>query len=260
MLMRVPLGVVGQGVGVASFPFLAQLYSEGKFDELNRLLNSTLKGLIATLVPITALIIAQSAPIVYLVFSHTRMRPPDLDATAATLAFFTLGLFGWGAQYILARGFYATRNTLTPAIVGTVLTFANLPLYWLLVRHYRHLGLAMASSVGILVGTVILFLLLARGTHNREEGALVLFFLKVCAASAVAAFACYKLRLLLEPHLDWHTFSGALLMLIVLTVAGIVLLIAFGKILGIHELDEQLARLWLLAPWGSKTSGSKTPA
>ncbi len=68
------------------------------------------------------------------------MRPSDLDATAATLAFFTLGLFGWGAQYILARGFYATRNTLTPAIVGTVLTFANLPLYWLLVRHYRHLG------------------------------------------------------------------------------------------------------------------------
>ncbi len=50
-LMRVPLGVVGQGVGVASFPFLAQLYSEGKFDELNRLLNSTMKGLIATLVP-----------------------------------------------------------------------------------------------------------------------------------------------------------------------------------------------------------------
>ena len=35
-LMRVPLGVVGQAVGVASFPFLAQLYSEGKFDELNR--------------------------------------------------------------------------------------------------------------------------------------------------------------------------------------------------------------------------------
>ena len=114
-LMRVPLGVVGQGVGVASFPFLAQLYSEGKFDELNRLLNSTLKGLIATLVPISALMIAQSAPVVYLVFSHTRMRPPDLDATAATLVFFSLGLFAWGAQYILARGFYATRNTWIPA-------------------------------------------------------------------------------------------------------------------------------------------------
>lgn len=255
-LMRVPLGVVGQGVGVASFPFLAQLYSEGKFDELNRLLNSTLKGLIATLVPITALIIAQSAPVVYLVFSHTRMRPMDLDATAATLVFFTLGLFGWGAQYILARGFYATRNTLIPAIVGTALTFANLPVYWLLVRHYQHLGLAMASSIGITVYTVVIFVLLGRRTHNREEGALVRFFLKVCAASALVGAACYKLRQLLEPHLAWHALPGALSLLVVVTAAGILLLVAMGKLLGIREMDEQLARLWLLAPWRR----SKTPA
>src|ERR1700740_1851053 len=94
-LMRVPLGVVGQGVGVASFPFLAQLYSEGKLAELNRLLDSTMKGLIALLVPISALMVAESAPIVYLVFSHTRMRPPDLDATASTMVFFSLGLCAW---------------------------------------------------------------------------------------------------------------------------------------------------------------------
>ena len=114
-LMRVPLGVVGQGVGVASFPFLSQLYSEGKFDELNRLLDATLKGLIAVLVPLSALAMAQSAPVVYLVFSHTRMRPTDLDNTAATLVLFSLGMFAWGAQSIIARGFYATRNTMIPS-------------------------------------------------------------------------------------------------------------------------------------------------
>ena len=106
-LMRVPLGVVGQGVGVASFPFLAQLYSEGKIDELNRLLNTTTKWLIALLVPISALTIAESSPVVYLVFSHTRLRGPDFNATAATLVLFSLGMFAWGAQNILARGFYA---------------------------------------------------------------------------------------------------------------------------------------------------------
>jgi putative peptidoglycan lipid II flippase len=255
-LMRVPLGVVGQGVGVASFPFLAQLYSEGKFDELNRLLNSTIKGLIAALVPISALIIAQSAPVVYLVFSHTRLRPPDLDATAATLVFFTLGLFGWGAQYILARGFYATRNTWIPAVVGTALTFANVPVYWLLVRQARHLGLAMASSIGITAYTIVIFALLGRRTHNRDEGALVRFFLKVCAASAVVGVLCYELRQVLEPHLAWHALPGALSLLVMVTAAGILLLVMMGKLLGIHELDEQLARLWTLAPWRR----SKTPA
>jgi len=255
-LMRVPLGVVGQGVGVASFPFLAQLYSEGKFDELNRLLNSTIKSMIATLIPISALMIAQSAPVVYLVFSHTRMRPPDLDATAATLVFFTLGLFGWGAQYILARGFYATRNTWIPAVVGTALTFATLPVYWLLVRQAQHLGLAMASSIGITAYTVIIFLLLGKRTHNREEGSLVLFFAKVCAASGLVGVVCYKLRQLLEPHLAWHRLPGAFSLLVVVTAAGILLLVVIGKLLGIRELDQQLARLWLLARWNR----SKSPA
>ncbi len=90
-------------------------------------------------------------------------------------------MFAWGAQYILARGFYATRNTWIPAIVGTVLTFASLPMYWLLVRRAQHLGLAMASSLGITVYTVMLFFLLNRRTHNRQVGAMMLFFLKVCA-------------------------------------------------------------------------------
>jgi hypothetical protein len=56
--------------------------------------------------------------------------------------------------------------------------------------------------------------------------------------------------------LAWHTLPGALSLLVVVTAAGILLLIAIGKLLGIRELDEQLARLWLLAPW----SRSKTPA
>ena len=246
-LMRVPLGVVGQGVGVASFTFLSRLYSEGKLDELNRLLNSTFKGLIAVLVPISALTIAESRPLVYLVFSHTRMRDGDLDATGATLVFFSLGMFAWGAQYILARGYYATRNTWVPAIVGTLLTFVNLPMYWLFVRRAQHLGLALASSLGITVYTVILFFLLNRRVKNPEEGTIMLFFLKVCGASAAVAFVCRQLQTLLEPHFAWHRLSGAFLLLTIVTAAGAALLVLLGKLLRIKELDQQIERLWLLA-------------
>jgi putative peptidoglycan lipid II flippase len=246
-LMRVPLGVVGQGVGVASFPFLAQLYSAGKFEELNRLLNSTMKGLIALLVPISALTMAQSRPIVHLVFSNTQMQGRDIEATAATLLFFSLGMFAWGAQNILARGFYATQNTWMPAIVGTAVTFASLPAYWLLVQRAQHLGLALASSLGITLYAVLLFVLLNRRTRNRDAGAVMLFFLKVSAASGVAGWACYQLRLILERHLDWQPFAGVLVLLVLVTSAGILLLLLLGKLLRVREMDEQIARLWRLA-------------
>ncbi|MGH9446507.1 MAG: lipid II flippase MurJ, partial [Terriglobia bacterium] len=64
-LMRVPQGILGQAIGVASFPFFAQLYSERKFDELNRTLTATLKGVILLLVPVSALTIVQRSPLAY---------------------------------------------------------------------------------------------------------------------------------------------------------------------------------------------------
>ena len=243
-LMRVPLGLVGQGVGVASFPFLAQLYSEKKFEELNRVLNTTFKGLIFLLLPISALTIAQSVPVVNLVFSHTRMHGQDLYATGQTLAYFSIGMFAWGAQYILARGFYATRDTITPAVVGTVMTALNIPVYWWLARHMQYVGLALASSFGIIAYTVVLFILLNRRTKNPEESTLVVFFLKMTGASLVAGIACYRLTLLLESHLPWQKIWGGLVLLVIVTSAGIVLLGILLKILRVPELDHYLRKAW----------------
>lgn len=241
-LMRVPLGVVGQAVGVASFPFLAQLYSEGKLEELNRTLNATMKGLILLLMPISALTIAQTTPLVYLVFSHTRLRATDLQATAATLAVFSLGMFAWGAQNILARGFYAARDTLTPAIVGTTLTFMNLPLYWLLVRRYQHLGLAAASSVGIIVYTLLLFGLLNRRTKNPESAEMVRFFLKITAASTIAAWVCFHLTQALRLRIGWQTTLHALAVLVIVSSVGLVLTGVLAKLFRVRELDSYLAK------------------
>jgi putative peptidoglycan lipid II flippase len=244
-LMRVPLGVVGQAVGVAVFPFLAQLYSQGKLEELNRTLTSTLKGLLLLLVPISALAIAQAKPLVYLVFSHTRLRGPDLDATASTFVFFSIGMFAWGAQGILARAFYAAKDTLTPAWVGTALTFLNLPVYWLLVRHSQHLGLALASSCGIIVYTVVLFVLLVRRTANQEASNLVVFFLKVSAASALAALATFTVVTWLGTRVGWQTTGKALLVLVVASAAGFLLTAVLAKLLRVRELDTYLKKVGL---------------
>lgn len=236
-LMRLPLGVVGQAVGVASFPFLAQLYSEGKLEELNRSLNSTLKGLILMLLPVSALTIAQSSPLVYFVFSHTRLNASDLEATASTLRLFSLGMFAWGAQNILARGFYAARDTLTPAWVGTALTFLTLPLYWFFVHHYQHLGLALASSCGIIAYTVMLFIILTRRTHNPETGGLVLFFFKVVVASALAAGVAFELSAWLETRIAWRTTHGAFVLILIVSLVGFLLTGLLSKLLHVREID-----------------------
>ena len=242
-LMRVPQAMVGQAVGVAAFPILAQLYSEGKFEELNRTLNATMKGLILLLMPISALTIAQATPLVYLVYSHTRLKTADLHAVAAALAVFSLGMFAWGAQNIQARGFYAARDTLTPAIVGTVLTFLNLPVYWWLGRHYQYLGLALASSLGIIAYTLLLFGLLTHRTKNRESTEMIWFFLKITAASIIAGGICFRLTQFLHSIIGWHTTLRAFAVLTIVSSVGFAMTAALAKLFRVRELDAYLAKL-----------------
>ena len=242
-LMRVPLGVVGQSIGVASFPILAQLYSEGKLDELNRVLNDTFKGLILLLVPVSAFTIAQSPYVVHLVFSHTRLRAADLQATAATLALFSIGMFAWGAQNLLARGFYSTRDTWTPAIVGTAFTILDIPLYWWLAKRAQHLGLALASSTGIILFTIVLTVLLVRRTRNHEIKDLLWFFFKVSAASIFAAAAVFEIANWLSRKIRWESVLGSFEILLIGTFFGILLFIALLKLFRTRELDAYLAKL-----------------
>jgi putative peptidoglycan lipid II flippase len=242
-LMRVPLGVVGQAVGVASFPFLARLFSERRFDELNRMLNSTLRALTLMLVPISALTMAESRPLVRLFFAHTRLTPSDLNATAATLVFFSLGMFAWGAQGIVARGFYAAHDTLTPAVLGTVLALLNLPVYWLLVRHMQLLGLALASSIGIIVYTVVLAGFLKRRLPGYEIRPLLALFGKITAVSIVMGFATWWLVDRLGASINWTSIPRAFAVLVIATLTGLGLGLVLAWIFRVEEVRSLLQRL-----------------
>jgi putative peptidoglycan lipid II flippase len=211
---------------------------------MNRMLHATMKGLILMLVPIAALTMAQSRPLVHLVFSHTRLHEFDLNATAATLVLFSLGMFGWGAQNVLARGFYATRDTITPAVVGTGMTFASLPIYWLFVRHAQHLGLALASSVGITIYTILLFVLLFRRTRDRNARELLWFSAKIMLASAVGGVASWKFSNWLGGRIAWRTMHGAFLDLCIVSTLGIALTALCIWLLRVPELTSYAQRIY----------------
>ena len=92
------------------------------------------------------------------------------------------------AQGIYARAFYAARNTLTPAISGTVVTCVSIPIYALLFHHIGVAGLAIASDIGILAHTLALAVLLHR---YRLVSLASLNFAELtrALAAAIASFA-----------------------------------------------------------------------
>ncbi len=160
-LFNAPLSVIGMAAGAASLPFFSSLYAQHRLYDFNHAVTRSVSRLIAVSMLVTAWLIALAIPVGGLL-KGGKLTQLDALLTGKYLATFALSLALWSAQGIYARAFYAARNTLTPAISGTLVTLVSIPVYALLFHHVGVEGLAIASDFGILAHTIALALLLHR--------------------------------------------------------------------------------------------------
>jgi putative peptidoglycan lipid II flippase len=160
-LFNAPLSVIGMAAGAASLPFFSSLFAQDRLYDFNGAVSRAISRLIAVSLLASAWLIALAVPICALLRGGGYSSASAL-LTAKYLAIFALSLFLWSAQGIYARAFYAARNTLTPAISGTVVTLVSIPIYALLFHRLGVEGLAFASDIGILAHTLALAVLLHR--------------------------------------------------------------------------------------------------
>jgi putative peptidoglycan lipid II flippase len=160
-LFNAPLSIVGVAAGAASLPFFSSLFTQNRLADFNAAVNRSVSRLVAVAFLVTGWMVALAVPIVDFLRGGSYTHADARD-TARYFALFALSLALWSAQGIYARAFYAARNTMTPAISGTIVTCVSIPIYALLFHRFGVIGLAVASDIGILAHTVALAILLHR--------------------------------------------------------------------------------------------------
>lgn len=214
-LFNAPLSVIGMAAGAASLPFFSSLYTQSRLADFDAAVNRSVSRLIAVALLVTAWMVALAIPIVGFLRGGSYTHA-DATATARYFALFALSLALWSAQGIYARAFYAARNTLTPAISGTVVTCVSIPVYALLFHHFGVTGLAVASDLGIFTHTLALAVLLHR--HKLVSLASLDFAeLGRAALAAIIAFVGATAAVRFIPTPPGHTGD-----LIQLTVGSVV--------------------------------------
>jgi putative peptidoglycan lipid II flippase len=192
-LMMVPIAVFGQAMGQASLPFFSRLAAERKLSDLAGAVGLSLRTVIVLTVAASAWIILLASDIIATVYGRGRYTPADVTATGMILVCFAVGIVSWGVQGIVARGFYAMRDTLTPMVVGTAVTLASLPLYAALMRSMEGPGLALATTCGMCAHAGILILFLRRKLEVLSLRRLVSVFIRISLAAGIAALAAHVL-------------------------------------------------------------------
>lgn len=207
-IMFILVGLFGQAVGVASYPFMAQLADKKEFDRLNELLNRTLKFLILV-IPFSVLMIVLKYETVLLLFQRGEFGEKATRMTAEVLPYLLAGAFAFAAQTVVVRGYYAAKNTWFPALFGTIAVVVSLPLFYLFMNLLDARGVALALSGSAFLQVVVLYELWNRRTDNKGKWQVYRFFFKISFVSILIGLAFSGVPSFLYRFIDPGTFGGA---------------------------------------------------
>jgi putative peptidoglycan lipid II flippase len=150
-ITQVPVSVVAQAAGVASYPFMAELFVKKDFTRFFKTINSALQNVLTLLIPLSVWMILVSEPTIRLIFEQGRFSTHDTVQTARLLQILLLCVSCWGYQQVLGRAFYARLDTLSPAVLGTIVTILVFPVFSIFTSRLGATGVACASAASIII-------------------------------------------------------------------------------------------------------------
>ncbi len=148
---------------------LATLYHQGDMAQVRRRTRSALGLLLLLTLPIALVGVWLAEPLTRLVYEYGRFHAADTQLTAQAVRAYLLGLPLYGASHLLQRCFYATHDTMTPALVSVGALVLNIVSDVVLMRWYSHWGIALATTVVLGATTVALALLFQRRCTQLEQ-------------------------------------------------------------------------------------------
>jgi putative peptidoglycan lipid II flippase len=141
---------------------LAGLYHKGDITALRQRAGFGLRLILLLTIPVAIGGVLLAAPLTRLVYEYGRFRAADTLLTAQALQAYLLGLPFYGTTHILTRCFYATQDTMTPAMVNLGAFGLNVICDLVLMHFFSHWGIALASTIVMLATTMALYVLFQR--------------------------------------------------------------------------------------------------
>lgn len=161
-IMMVPVGVVAQAAGVASFPFLASLAARGDREAFRDTLSRTMRNSMIVAIPVTVWMITASGPVLGFIFEGGSFSTTHTMGAAPLLQIMMLAVPFWLLQQVTGRAFYALQDTLTPAVVGTLATLLAVPGYLVFIPLLGARGVALVTTFCIAVYALVLLVIAER--------------------------------------------------------------------------------------------------
>jgi putative peptidoglycan lipid II flippase len=165
-LQLLVVGVFAVQISIASFPSLSEHAAHGQKKKFIETFSQAIRVVTFISIPASVGMILLRTPIIASLFQQGAFSAADTNAVAIPLIFFAVGITAHGLNAILPRAFYAFEDTWRPVLIAIFSIVVSIGLIMLLVElfpaPYKTGGLALAMSLGTMLQSAVLFLLLRR--------------------------------------------------------------------------------------------------
>ncbi len=240
-LMQFPLGVFGIAMGTALLPALSHQVARKEIEESKKTLSFALRSMALILLPCMVGLIALRTPIIAMLFERGEFDAVSTARTASVLLFYSIGLYAFAAEKLVAAGFFAAQDTRTPVRMGAASLILNIFFNILLIKPMKESGLALATSLASVAEFVLLVYFYRRQVSDLPMKEINRAISKVLMASlAMGAVAWGSLAVLqrLIPGNHTHELMIHVFGSMAVSVAAY---FAFCFIFRVHEMSEALA-------------------
>ncbi|MCP1726218.1 putative peptidoglycan lipid II flippase [Natronospira proteinivora] len=193
-LMEFPLGVFGIALGTVILPGLSARHAEQDHQAFSDTLDWALRLVWLVAVPAAVGLLCLAGPMLATLFQYGAFSDRDVEMASYSLMAYAMGLVGFTLVKVLAPGYFARQDTVTPVKAGVVSMVCNIALNAAIVIPMvmtgfiaPHMGLALATSMAAFINAGLLFAgLMRRGIYRPRAGWRGLFVRGLLANLAMA--------------------------------------------------------------------------
>ena len=172
LLVGLPIALLGQAIGQATFPRLAAQAEAGNWSEMRRVLLRSLGTSIGLALPAIGALLLLGRPTIRILFERGEFTSAAGDLTFSVLIAYAIALPAYVATEVITRGLISLRDTRTPLFTNSGQLIARIVLISILLPSLDVVAIpvafAISSTLETLTLAAVLFLKL-RGKLQAEQ-------------------------------------------------------------------------------------------
>ena len=165
-LLELPLALFGITIATVILPSLSR-QSISDPQEFSKTLGWAVKMVALVGIPATVALVVLAESLITTLFYQGEMTRRDVEMASYSLIAYGIGLTGHMLVKVLAPGYFSRQDTRTPVKYGVIALVSNMILNLILIWHFKHAGLALATSLSAFINAGLLWSGLKRSGFIR---------------------------------------------------------------------------------------------